>query len=115
LNDGRRQITGILIPGDICDLRALLLRKMDHGVAALTSSCQIAVIPHQKLLDIIERHPRIGWALWADTMLDAAIYRQWLTNVGRCSAYGVSLICSASYPPGWRSSARPRSGHANSR
>jgi hypothetical protein len=37
--DGRRQITALLIPGDICDLRALLLRKMDHGVAALTS-CQ---------------------------------------------------------------------------
>jgi CRP-like cAMP-binding protein len=54
LGNGRRQITAFLIPGDICDLRALLLRKMDHGVAALTS-CQIAVIPHQKLLEMIER------------------------------------------------------------
>ena len=43
--DGRRQITAFLIPGDICDLRSLLLRRMDHGIAALTSSCQIAVIP----------------------------------------------------------------------
>ena len=86
LSDGRRQITAFLIPGDICDLRALLLRQMDHGVAALTS-CQIAVIPHQKLFEIIEKHRRIGLALWADTMLDAAVYRQWLTNVGRCSAY----------------------------
>jgi CRP-like cAMP-binding protein len=35
LGDGRRQITAFLIPGDICDLRGLLLRQMDHAVAAL--------------------------------------------------------------------------------
>jgi CRP-like cAMP-binding protein len=97
LGDGRRQITAFLIPGDICDLRALLLRQMDHGVAALTS-CQIAVIPHQKLFEIVEKHPRIGSALWADTMIEAAIYRQWLTNVGRCSAYTriAHLLCELS-------------------
>jgi CRP-like cAMP-binding protein len=95
--DGRRQITAFLIPGDICDLRGLLLRKMDHGVAALTS-CQIAIIPHQKLIEIVEKHPRIGFALWADTMIDGAIYRQWLTNVGRCSAYAriAHLLCELS-------------------
>jgi CRP-like cAMP-binding protein len=97
LGDGRRQITAFLIPGDICDLRALLLCQMDHGVAALTS-CQIAVIPHQKLFEIVEKHPRIGLALWADTMLDAAVYRQWLANVGRCSAYVriAHLLCELS-------------------
>jgi CRP-like cAMP-binding protein len=90
-------ITAFLIPGDICDLQALLLRQMDHGVGALTS-CQIAVIPHRKLVDIIEKHPRIGLALWADTMLGAAIYRQWLTNVGRCSAHAriAHLLCELS-------------------
>jgi CRP-like cAMP-binding protein len=97
LGDGRRQITAFLIPGDICDLSALLLGQMDHGVAALTS-CQIAVIPHQKLSEIVEKHPRIGLALWADTMLDAAIYRQWVTNIGRCSAYSriAHLFCELS-------------------
>jgi CRP-like cAMP-binding protein len=56
------------------------------------------VIPHEKLLEIIERHPRLGFALWADTMLDGAIYRQWLTNVGRCSAYAriAHLLCELS-------------------
>jgi CRP-like cAMP-binding protein len=97
LDDGRRQITAFLIPGDICDLRALLLNRMDHAVAAL-SPCEIAVIPHRRLMEIIEKHPRIGFALWADTMLDAAIYRQWLTIVGRCSAYAriAHLLCELS-------------------
>ena len=94
LGNGRRQILAFLIPGDFCDLRAVLLRRMDHGVAAL-NRCQIAVIPHRKLFDIVEKHPRVALALWATTMLDAAIYRQWLTNVGRVSAYArvAHLLC----------------------
>jgi CRP-like cAMP-binding protein len=94
LGDGRRQITAFLIPGDICDLRALLLSRMDHAVAALTS-CQIAVVPHQKLLEMIERHPGLGFALWADTMLDGAICRSWLTNIGRLPAHAriAHLLC----------------------
>src|SRR5215469_16572952 len=97
LGDGRRQITALLIPGDICDLRALLLGRMDHAVAALTS-CQIAVIPHQKLREMIETHPWLGFALWADTMLDGAIYRQWLTNIGRLPAHAriAHLLCELS-------------------
>ncbi len=94
LGDGRRQITAFLLPGDICDLRAFLLRRMDHGVAAL-SRCQISHISHHDLFEIIEKYPRLGLALWRDTMLDGAIYRQWLTNVGRRSAYQriAHLLC----------------------
>ena len=94
LSEGRRQIMAFLIPGDICDLRALLLRRMDHGVAALCG-CQVSQISHQGLFDIIEKYPRVGLALWRDTMLDNAIYRQWLTNVGRRSAYQrlAHLLC----------------------
>jgi CRP-like cAMP-binding protein len=94
LGDGRRQITAFLIPGDICDLRAFLLGRMDHGVGALCR-CQISHIAHQTLAEIIGKHPRIGFGLWRDTMLDGAIYRQWLTNIGRRSAYQriAHLLC----------------------
>src|SRR5262245_30459767 len=86
LADGARQIMSVLIPGDVCDLCALLTGRMDHGVAAINNN-QIATIPRQKIFDVIEQYPRIGQALWRDTMLDAALYRQWLINVGRRSAY----------------------------
>ena len=94
LGDGRRQITAFLIPGDICDLRAFLMGRMDHGVAALCR-CQVSHIAHPTLSEIIETHPHIGFGLWRDTMLDGAIYRQWLTNVGRRSAYQriAHLLC----------------------
>src|SRR5262245_54483998 len=86
LGDGRRQIMAFLIPGDICDLRALLTGRMDHAVAALNSN-KIASIPRHRIFDAIEKHPRIELALWRDTMLDAALYRQWLINIGRRSPY----------------------------
>jgi len=94
LADGRRQITAFLIPGDICDLRALLTGRMDHAVAALNDN-QIATIPRQRIYDAMEKYPRITLALWRDTMLDAALYRQWLTNLGRRSAYQriAHLLC----------------------
>jgi CRP-like cAMP-binding protein len=94
LANGRRQIMALLIPGDVCDLRSLLTGRMDHGVAALNNN-QIATIPRQRIFDVIEKNPRIGLALWRDTMLDAALYRQWLINLGRRSAYArvAHLLC----------------------
>src|SRR5262245_37060196 len=94
LADGRRQIMAVLIPGDIRDLRSLLTGRMDHSVAALNNN-QIATIPRQKIFDAIEKYPRIGLALWRDTMLDAALYRQWLINLGRRTAYEriAHLLC----------------------
>jgi CRP-like cAMP-binding protein len=85
LGEGRRQIMAFLIPGDICDLRALLTGKMDHTVATLNNS-RIATISRQKIFDAMEKYPRIELALWRDTMLDAALYRQWLINLGRRAA-----------------------------
>jgi CRP-like cAMP-binding protein len=94
LEDGRRQIMSFHIAGDIVDLHALLLQEMDHSVGTLTP-CKIACIPHSALLDIIERYPRIARALWRDTLIDAAVFREWMVGLGRRSSYGrvARLLC----------------------
>ena len=94
LGDGQRQITAFLVPGDCCDLRALLMGDMDYSVAVL-GPCELAVVPHQLLFAAIERQPRLGLALWGDTLLDAAIHREWVANVGRRPAYAriAHLLC----------------------
>ena len=94
VGEGQRQIMAFLIPGDICDLRALLIGKMDHAVAAL-NKCRVATISRQKIFDAMETYPRIELALWRDTMLDAALYRQWLINLGRRAAHQriAHLLC----------------------
>ncbi len=86
LENGERQITTILVPGDCCDLRALIMGEMDHSVAAL-GSCELVVVPHQRLFAAIEKHPRLALALWSDTVLDAAVHREWVINIGRRCAY----------------------------
>jgi CRP-like cAMP-binding protein len=44
-------------------------------------------ITHDALRDICERFPRITAAFWRETLIDAAIFREWVTNVGRRDAY----------------------------
>jgi CRP-like cAMP-binding protein len=98
LEDGRRQIFAFLIPGDMYDLRARLVHRMDYRVAAL-NHCRIAEIPHRRLFDVIEKYPRVALALWNDTIFDAAIYREWMTNIGRRDAYErlAHLLCEIGF------------------
>jgi len=37
LPDGRRQIVAYFVPGDMCDLRVFLLKRMDHSIGTLCS------------------------------------------------------------------------------
>ena len=94
LEDGSRQITEINVSGDFIDLHSLLMKQMDHGVVALTD-CVIAEAPHSGLIDITERHPHLGRLLWLDTIIDAAIHRQWLVAMGRRSGLShlAHLVC----------------------
>jgi CRP-like cAMP-binding protein len=85
LPNGGRQIFSFHVPGDIPDLQSLHLRTMDHSLVALVTS-QIGRIPHGALHSLTEHFPRIAAALWRDTLIDAAIFREWLAGVGRRSA-----------------------------
>ena len=94
MQDGQRQIMSFHFPGDILDLSGLLLGKLDHDIGTLTP-VEVAPIAHATLLDWIERHPGLGRALWQDTLVDAAVFREWVVNVGRRSAYArtAHLLC----------------------
>lgn len=83
--DGERQIVSVNIPGDFVDLEGSLLTIADHNVQALTR-CEIATISSQQLITLIDSHPRVGRAMWIDTLVDGSIYREWVMNVGRRSA-----------------------------
>lgn len=84
--NGNRQILAYLIPGDLCDIHIFILKTMDHGISLLNGGQVVAINP-DKLLDIMSRHPRLERALWWSTLVDEAILREWLVNVGRRDAY----------------------------
>jgi CRP-like cAMP-binding protein len=86
LPDGRRQIVGLLLPGDMCDLRVFLLRRMDHSISALTP-VRAVLIPAAVVTDMMERHMRLTRALWWTTIVEDSVTREWVVNVGSRTAF----------------------------
>lgn len=85
LADGRRQITAVLLPGDICNVEAVLTGKADYSVSALTAG-SIGEIPTGSPLEINDLAPDLRQAFWSQTLRDAAILREWMIGLGRRNA-----------------------------
>ena len=79
LSDGRRQITAILVPGDICDLEALMEGRSSYAVSALTP-CTLAEIPLSKAA--ATNTPDLAAALQRRLRRDEAIAREWIVSLG---------------------------------
>ena len=87
LPDGGRQIMTFLIPGDLCDVHAFLLKTMDHSLATITS-VRIAPIARNDILDLFSHRPRISAALWWSSLQEEAILRERIVSLGRRDARG---------------------------
>lgn len=85
LSEGKRQIFSFHIPGDIPDLQGLHMPVMDHSLCTLSSTI-VAFIPHEPLRDLTAEFPGIAAILWRDTLVDGAIFRAWMTGLGRRTA-----------------------------
>lgn len=83
--DGRRQILSFHFPGDLPDMQGLNLDVMDHSLTALTPA-RVAYIPHESIRRIMATHTRVRHALIKYALIDGAIYREWIANVGRRTA-----------------------------
>lgn len=86
LPDGRRQIVGFVLPGDLCDIRVGLVQRMDHYMAALTPLVA-GVIPSNEIHAVMDRYPRLARALWWSSFVEESIAREWIVNVGYRSAF----------------------------
>lgn len=94
LAKGRRQILSYHVAGDVPDLHSLDLGLLDHGIAALTPYT-FALIPHDDLRQLSNAFPNVAALLRREVLVDAAIFRSWITALGRRSAYGriAHLFC----------------------
>lgn len=102
LADGARQIVSLQVPGDFVDLHSFVLKPIDHAVAA-ASSVQVAFVAHHAIEALLDRHPRLARPLMWDMALDAAITREWLSIMGRRSAYEqvAHLFCELYFRMEW--------------
>ena len=83
---GKRQIVSFTIAGDIPDLQSLHLKVLDNSVSTI-SPCRVGFIQHEALHDLCARYPHLAAAFWRETLIDAAIFREWVMNVGRRETY----------------------------
>jgi CRP-like cAMP-binding protein len=82
---GKRQIFSVHLPGEIPDLQSLHLHTLDHTLSTL-SRAKVAFIPHQAIRNLCASYPRLCHALWRETLVDGAIFREWMMGIGRRGA-----------------------------
>lgn len=79
LADGRRQYLSYHLPGDLPDAQALFVEQMDHAVCAIGPATLVS-IPHKEMIATFDERPSVGFAIWRETLIDAAIFREAITN-----------------------------------
>jgi CRP-like cAMP-binding protein len=91
---GRRQITSMIVPGDIAGLNGLLLPGSDDNLSALGPAV-IASLPYSALEEALDQSPRLAQAFWRQSFVEAAILREWIASLGRREALArvAHLIC----------------------
>jgi CRP-like cAMP-binding protein len=79
LASGKRQYLSLHLPGDWPDAQGLFLEEMDHSVCAIGSAI-VCAIPHEELIGLFRQRPAIAFAVWRETLIDASIFREAITN-----------------------------------
>ena len=91
---GKRQVMAYHVPGDMPDLQSLHLKVLDNSISTVCA-CRIGFIQHDAMRALLRAHPHLGDAFWRMTLIDAALYREWMLNIGRRDAYArmAHLFC----------------------
>lgn len=87
LDNGRRQITAIHVPGDFIDLAWAGEPPSPQGVTSL-SPLNTVTYTHEGIRGLTESAPLLARCLWSDTRIEAEIAREWLVAMGRRTARG---------------------------
>ncbi|MGU3360058.1 Crp/Fnr family transcriptional regulator [Methylobacterium sp. M6A4_1b] len=79
--NGARQITAYLLPGDHCRLETGLINRMDNTISTL-SPCRVARVPSEALQAVVRQHPAVRQALRMCILINEATLREWIVNIG---------------------------------
>jgi CRP-like cAMP-binding protein len=92
--EDRSQILSFHVPGDIPDLQTLHLPLMDHDLTSIGRSTA-GFISHDWFNRTLDRSPSLTHVFWRETLIDAAVYREWIANIGARDAIAriAHLIC----------------------
>jgi CRP-like cAMP-binding protein len=83
--DGGRFISGLAVPGDICDLGALNFGKLNYGVTMISAGT-VAVLRRQPLEALFASNPAIANAFSSLARIESSIFMEWSASVARRTA-----------------------------
>lgn len=86
LEDGRRQIMALLLPGDVCDYGSFMLSRLDHSIGAL-GPLTCGRIPQKRFEALTRNRPLLSRAFLLDTLAVLSVQREWTVNLGQRDAY----------------------------
>jgi CRP-like cAMP-binding protein len=98
LPDGRRQVVALFLPGDLCDHNVFVLSDMDHSIGTLNDVTLIEIAP-VAFEAMMTARPRVTRALWWESLVNTAVQREWMLNLGRRNASErmAHLFCEVFY------------------
>ena len=85
LVDGRRQIVGVLLPGDTFGIETLFDDRLDHTVWSATA-VTYAVLDAQAAVGLFDSEPWFRRLLMRTLVDDKVAAERWMTQLGRCDA-----------------------------
>lgn len=83
--DGHRQLTALLLAGDVSNLDCLLFDHPDYGVRMLTDGT-IFSLSRERAQALMQRYPGIARSFTRLALTENAVLRQWMLNLGRRAA-----------------------------
>jgi len=94
LSNGDRQITGLLLPGDLAYSSRHAAPFANEEIVAL-SMCEVAFISRRALHDLMAERPRIADAMQVYAAVEYGISSAWLVSLGRRNATAriAHLLC----------------------
>jgi CRP-like cAMP-binding protein len=84
--EGKRQIHSFYLPKEAPSLETLYIDYMDNNLATVVPS-RIGLISHDQIYRIIDERPEARKLLWRQTLVQAAIFRQWLVRNSNLPAH----------------------------
>jgi CRP-like cAMP-binding protein len=85
LRDGRRQVVGLIVPGDFPGVPGCLFETALYSIRAITNSV-VGVISIPELYGLFTSHPRLAAKVFWSFSCDTAIYAEHIVGVGRRTA-----------------------------
>lgn len=86
LSDGRSQILGFVLPGDLCDPTAFV-EKRAHADVSVIAPARFTYVMAEDVRSLAHRSPQLSAAMWWQSAYEQASTRAHLFALGRFSAY----------------------------